>query len=71
MVIQDVDSYEADKHTLAMLQLAALGRKAVENGKFNPARKAFEDIRNDAKSGVAEYDTLRRSCAKEERKANT
>lgn len=44
MVIQDIDSYEATKQTMAMLKLAALGRKAVEGGKFKPARKAFADI---------------------------
>lgn len=44
MVIQDIDSYETTRQTMAMLKLAALGRKAVEGGKYKPARKAFEDI---------------------------
>ena len=44
MVIQDIESYEATEQTIAMLKLAALGRKSVESGKFKAARKAFEDI---------------------------
>ncbi len=44
MVIQDIESYEAGKQTIAMLKLAALGRKSVESGDVKPARKAFEDI---------------------------
>ena len=44
MVIQDIESYEAAKQTIAMLKLAALGRKSVESGDVKPARKAFEDI---------------------------
>ncbi len=44
MVIQDIESYEAAKQTIAMLKLAALGRKSVEGGDVTPARKAFEDI---------------------------
>ena len=44
MVIQDIESYEATKQTIAMLKLAALGRKSVESGDVKPARKAFEDI---------------------------
>ncbi len=32
MVIQDIESYESAKDTIAMLKLAALGRKSVERG---------------------------------------
>lgn len=44
MVIQDIDSYEASKQTMAMLKLAVLGRNAVERGDFKLARNAFDDI---------------------------
>lgn len=44
MVIQDIDSYEDTRQTMAMLKLAALGRKSVEAGKVKAARKAFEGI---------------------------
>ena len=44
MVIQDIESYQSGVETMAMLKLAALGRKAVEHGRVKPARKAFEDI---------------------------
>jgi prevent-host-death family protein len=41
MVIQDIDSYENTRQTMAMLKLAALGRKSVEAGRVKGARKAF------------------------------
>lgn len=44
MVIQDIDSYEDTRQTIAMLKLAALGRKSVAAGEAKPAKKAFEDI---------------------------
>ncbi len=44
MVIQEIESYEAAKQAIAMLNLAALGRKSVDGGSVKPARKAFEGI---------------------------
>ncbi len=44
MVIQDIESYEAMKETIAMLKLAAQGQKSAERGKIKPARKAFEAV---------------------------
>ena len=44
MVIQDIESYESTKETIAMLKLAAMGRKSAQRGKAKPAAKAFEDI---------------------------
>lgn len=44
MVIQDIESYQSAKETIAMLKLAALGRKSVERGRVKPVRKAFEEI---------------------------
>jgi len=32
LVIQDIDSYQETQNALAMLKLAALGRRAVEQG---------------------------------------
>ncbi len=49
MVIQDIDSYQSAKETIAMLKLAVLGRKSVEHGRVKPARKAFEDIERNRK----------------------
>jgi prevent-host-death family protein len=50
MVIQDIDTYESNRQTIAMLKLAALGQKSVESGDVKPARKAFEDIETRRKS---------------------
>ena len=49
MVIQDIESYQSGQETMAMLKLAALGRKSVESGKVKPAHKAFEDIERNCK----------------------
>ena len=49
MVIQDIESYQSAKETIAMLKLAALGRKSVERGRIKPARKAFENIERNRK----------------------
>ena len=44
MVIQDIESYQNMKQAIAMLKVAAQGRKSVERGKAKPARKAFQAI---------------------------
>ncbi len=44
MVIQDIQSYQNMKETIAMLKVAAQGRKSVERGKLKPARKSFQAI---------------------------
>ncbi len=44
MVIQDIESYQAMKETIAMLKLAAMGQHTVERGKSRPARKVFQAI---------------------------
>lgn len=44
LIIQDVESYEETREALALLKLAALGRRAVERGDFEPAARAFEKI---------------------------
>ena len=44
MVIQDIDTYESMKETLAVLKLVALGRRSVKERNLKTARKAFEDI---------------------------
>lgn len=44
LVIQDIDSYQETQNALAMLKLAALGRRAVAQGEYQPAAAAFETI---------------------------
>ncbi len=43
-VIQDIKSYEDNKNTLALLQILAMGRKQIEEGKFKPAREVFASM---------------------------
>ncbi len=44
MVIQDLESYEEMKDSIAMLKLVAQGRHSVEHGHTKPARKTFDSI---------------------------
>ena len=44
MVIQDIESYQAMKQAIAMLKVAAQGRKSLELGRIKPARRAFQTI---------------------------
>ena len=44
MVIQDIESYERMKERLTLLKIAALGRRAVEEGDFKPAKEVFRAI---------------------------
>ncbi len=44
MVIQDIESYEAMKEAIAMLKVAAQGRKSADQGKIKPTRRAFKAI---------------------------
>jgi prevent-host-death family protein len=50
MVIQDIESYQAMQRALAMLKVAALGRRAVERGDVKPAAAAFRAIESRRKS---------------------
>jgi prevent-host-death family protein len=44
MVIQDIESYRAMKEAIAMLKVAAQGRKSAERGRIKPAHRAFQAI---------------------------
>lgn len=50
MVIQDIESYENMKQAIAMLKVAAQGRKSAKRGKLRPARKAFQAIEKKRRS---------------------
>lgn len=44
VVVQDVVSYEQIRASLAMLKILALSTKHIQDGKYEPAAKAFDDI---------------------------
>ena len=44
VVLQDVRSYEQLQESLALLKMLALSNKSLQESKFKPAEKAFEDI---------------------------
>lgn len=44
-VVVDIVSYEKTQETLALLQILALGRKQVAEGKTKPFRQTVEEIR--------------------------
>ena len=44
-VLQDVESYEADRKTLDLLKILALGNQQVEQGKVVPAAQAVAAVR--------------------------
>ena len=44
-VLQDIDSYERQLETLALLKILALGDKQVREGRTSPSREVFERLR--------------------------
>ena len=44
-VLQDYDSYEQTRETLALLKILALGNKQIEDGKVIPAGQAIHRAR--------------------------
>jgi len=48
VIVQDVREYEKTQQTLALLKILAQSRKSLEEGKFRPAKRAFDDIRSRA-----------------------
>lgn len=44
LVVMDVQSYEQQEQTIALLQLLAHGRKEIEEGRITPASDAFAQI---------------------------
>ena len=49
-VLQDIASYEQTQETLALLKMLAMSAKSLEEGKVQPAGKAFADIRRRVKT---------------------
>jgi len=45
LVVQDVDSYEKTKETMALLKILALGNRQIEEGKVVSAAEAIRSIR--------------------------
>lgn len=44
-IMQDIQSYEQQQETMALLKILALGNRQVEKGNVQPASKAFKSIR--------------------------
>ncbi|HVV68701.1 MAG TPA: type II toxin-antitoxin system Phd/YefM family antitoxin [Gammaproteobacteria bacterium] len=51
MVIQDIESYEKTKETLALLKILALGNRQIEEGKVQVATEALNKLRSGKTSG--------------------
>ena len=45
LVVQDVDSYEKTKETMALLKILALGNRQIEEGNVVSAAEAMRSIR--------------------------
>ncbi|WP_457418091.1 type II toxin-antitoxin system Phd/YefM family antitoxin [Roseateles sp. P5_E7] len=50
LVVMDVDSYERQQETMALLKLLALGKRDMEQGRFRDADDVFADL--DAADGA-------------------
>ncbi len=46
-VLQDIASYEEIQESLALLKILALSQKDTQEGRVEPAEKAFADLRED------------------------
>lgn len=44
LVVMDVQSYEEQEQTMALLKILALGNKEIERGQFRPASDVFADL---------------------------
>lgn len=44
-VVQDIASYEAERETMALLKILALGQAQIERGEIREASKVLKDIR--------------------------
>ncbi len=44
-IMQDIQSYEQQQETMALLKILALGNRQVEEGKIQVASEAFKSIR--------------------------
>jgi len=44
-IVQDIDSYEKERETMAMLKILALGNQQIDKGEVIPAVDALKKIR--------------------------
>jgi len=49
-VMQDIESYEQMRETLALLKVLALGTRQIEEGKVQPTGDAIRQLRNRSKN---------------------
>ncbi|MBL7219655.1 MAG: type II toxin-antitoxin system Phd/YefM family antitoxin [Phycisphaerae bacterium] len=49
VVVQDLESYENMKESLALLKMLAQSSKSKKEGGFKPAKKAFKELRTQIK----------------------
>lgn len=47
MVVMDIQSYEEQEETMALLKILALGNQQIEAGEYRSAEEAFADLEND------------------------
>lgn len=45
VVMQDIDSYEQQQETMALLKILALGNRQIEAGKVQPAEEVLKRLR--------------------------
>lgn len=50
-VLQDIATYEDTQETLALLKILAMSKRSIAEGKGQPVRAAFKDIRGRVKKG--------------------
>jgi len=44
LVVMDIQSWQENEETLALLKMLAMGNKQIEEGKFRPADDVFADL---------------------------
>ena len=45
VVLQDIESYEQNQETMALLKILALGNRQIEKGKVEPAAEVIKRLR--------------------------
>ncbi len=48
-IIKDIESYEQNLETMALLKILALGNQQIEKGKVQPASEVIKSIRNQSR----------------------
>ena len=46
MVIQDIETYEQNRETMACLKILALGNRQIEEGKTEPVKDVFQRLKD-------------------------